>query len=78
MFVVEAGDDIATRRSDSVVDDLYAVDDSIRYASVYPPASARARLWLIGVVIVQQRRFLVQRNAFRSISMGEILGLDLV
>ena len=48
MFVVEAGDDIATRRSDGVVDDLYAVDDRIRYASVYPPASGR--LWLLGVI----------------------------
>jgi hypothetical protein len=39
MFVVKAGNDIATRRGDGVVDDLYAVDNSIRDASVYPPAS---------------------------------------
>ena len=76
MFVVEAGNDIATRRSDGIVDDLYAVDDRIRYASVYPPASGR--LWLLGVIGVQQRRFLVQRYAVGGISMGEVLGLDLV
>ena len=74
MFVVEAGNYIAARRGDGVVDDLDAVDDSIRYPSVYPPAAAR--LWLLGVVVVQQRRFFVQSNAL-GVSVGKILGMNL-
>ena len=47
VLVVEAGNDISTRRGDCVVDDLDTVDYGIRYAPVKPPTSAGLGLLIV-------------------------------